>query len=69
MMRIRGEVEFMEDIDLKEKVLEDRPFLKDLGAEGPEDPKLVIFRIAHGEVSFWPVKKEGEYPGTEKVVF
>ena len=69
MMRVRGKVEFLEDINLKKKILEDRPFLKDLGVEGPEDPKLVIFRISHGEASFWPVKKEGEYPGMEKTIF
>ena len=69
MMRVSGEIEFIDDIALKGKVLEDRPFLKELGAEGPDDPKLVIFRIAHGEAFLWPVKKKGEYPGAEKVVF
>ena len=69
MMRVRGVVEFLDDINLKEKVLRDRPFLKDLGATGPDDPRIVIFLMSHGEASFWPKKKEGEYPGIEKVVF
>lgn len=69
MLRIRGEVEFLEDAALKERVLKDRPFLRDLGATGPDDPKLVIFRIAHGEASFWPKKVEGEYPRMEMVRF
>lgn len=69
MLRVSGGVEFIDDIKLKEKVFLDRPFLKNLGATGPDDPRIVIFRIAHGEASFWPIRKEGEYPGAEKVVF
>ncbi|MFA5355150.1 MAG: pyridoxamine 5'-phosphate oxidase family protein [Candidatus Paceibacterota bacterium] len=54
MMRVRGEVEFLEDQPLKEKMLKDRPFLIEFGAKGPTDPRLSIFRIAHGSISFWP---------------
>ena len=52
MMRIAGKVEFIDNPDLREKVLNDRPFLKDLGVTMESD-KLVIFRIAHGEAYFW----------------
>jgi len=69
MMRLRGKVEFVEEPALREQILKDRPFLKDLGAEGPDDPRIVIFRVAHGEAFFWPVKKEGEYPGSDKLKF
>lgn len=31
MMRVAGKVEFLDDIELKKRVLEDRPFLKDFG--------------------------------------
>jgi pyridoxamine 5'-phosphate oxidase len=53
MLRVAGRADFIEDKNLKEKVLLDRPFLKDLGATGPDDPKLIIFYIPHGEISFW----------------
>jgi uncharacterized pyridoxamine 5'-phosphate oxidase family protein len=69
MLRVRGEVEFVNKRSLKERLWTDRPFLKDLGAEGPNDSRIVIFRIAHGEASFWPVKKEGDYPGSEDIKF
>ncbi len=69
MLRVSGGVEFIDDIALKEKVLQDRPFLKDLGAKGPDDPRIIIFRISHGQAAFWPVKKTGEYPGVEKIAF
>jgi len=69
VMRVRGGVEFIEEAALKERVLADRPFLKDLGTKGPDDPRIVIFRITHGEASFWPMKKEGQYPGLDKIKF
>jgi uncharacterized pyridoxamine 5'-phosphate oxidase family protein len=52
MMRVAGEVEFLDDTELKKKVLEDRPILKKLGMTF-DDPRLVIFRIAKGEAYFW----------------
>jgi uncharacterized pyridoxamine 5'-phosphate oxidase family protein len=69
MLRVSGGVEFVEDAKLREKVWQDRPFLKSLGATGPDDSRLVLFRIAHGQASFWPIKKEGEYPGSEAITF
>lgn len=52
MMRVAGEVEFVDDIELKKKVLEDRPFLKEFGMTF-DHPGLIIFRIAKGEAYFW----------------
>ena len=52
MMRVAGEVEFLDDPELKKKLLEDRPILKKLGMTF-DDPKLVIFRIAKGKAYFW----------------
>ena len=64
-MRITGEVEFVDDLKLKAQCLEDRPFLKDAGIKGPDDPELVIFRIRKGEAFFWSLSdtcKESELP-------
>ena len=55
MLRIAGKVEFINDRSLKEKVLEDRPFLKSFGLT-PDSSELIIFRIAHGEAHFWTMK-------------
>ena len=55
MLRISGEVEFLDDIKLKEKVLIDRPFLKNFGLT-VDNPNLVIFRIAHGKAHFWTME-------------
>jgi pyridoxamine 5'-phosphate oxidase len=69
MMRVRGEAEFIKDNQLKERLWQERQFLKGLGATGPQDPRLLIFRIAHGQASLWPERKAGEYPGIAKLKF
>ena len=55
MLRISGEVEFLNDLKLREKVLKDRPFLKSFGLT-IESPELIIFRIAHGDANFWTME-------------
>lgn len=55
MMRVAGEVEFLNDIELKERILKDRPFLKDFGFT-PQSAELVIFRISRGYAYFWTME-------------
>ena len=55
MLRIAGEVEFLEDRGLKERALRDRPFLKSFGLT-IDSPGLIIFRIAHGKAHFWTME-------------
>jgi pyridoxamine 5'-phosphate oxidase len=55
MLRISGKVEFMNDRNLREKALTDRPFLKSFGVT-VDSPDLVIFRIAHGQAHFWTME-------------
>lgn len=52
MLRVAGEIEFLEDPAIKKKVIEDRPFLKDFGLTA-ESPLLVVFRISKGKAHFW----------------
>lgn len=55
MLRISGEAEFVTDPALREKALADRPFLKSFGVTS-DSPKLVLFRIAHGQAFFWTME-------------
>lgn len=66
MLRVAGEVEFLDDLKLKTRVLEDRPFLKDFGLT-PENPELIIFRIPEGEAYFWTI--ENAFQPKEKIKF
>lgn len=52
MLRVSGEAEFLDDPELKKKVINDRPFLKEFGMT-PQDERLVIFRVSQGEAHFW----------------
>jgi len=55
MLRISGSVEFINDRNLKEKVIGERPFLKEFGLT-VDDPGLIVFRIAHGKAHFWTME-------------
>jgi len=55
MLRIAGTVEFLDDTKLKERVMEDRPFLKSFGLT-IHSPGLIIFRVAHGQAHFWTME-------------
>jgi len=55
MLRIAGEVEFLDDRTLKERVMSERPFLKSFGLT-IDSPGLIIFRIAHGRAHFWTME-------------
>jgi len=55
MLRIQGNVEFLDDRYLKEKVLNDRPFLKNYGLHA-DSSSLIIFRISQGKAHFWPME-------------
>jgi uncharacterized pyridoxamine 5'-phosphate oxidase family protein len=46
MMRVAGEVEFLNDQELKKKVLKDRPFLKEFGMTF-DHPGLIILFLEH----------------------
>ncbi len=55
MLRVSGEVEIVNDMGMKEKLVEQRPFLKAISAQNSED-SLVLFRIPHGEAFFWTME-------------
>lgn len=54
-LRVAGSVSFIHDRYLKEKVLGERPFLKEYGLT-VDSPGLIIFRIAHGQAHFWTME-------------
>ena len=68
IMRVAGEVEFLDDINLKRRLLEERPFLKAMGI-GPEDPLLVVFRICRGEARFWTMENNMREAGIGAIRF
>jgi pyridoxamine 5'-phosphate oxidase len=56
MLRISGKAEFIDNPELREKAMNDRPFLKSFGLT-VDSPKMIIFRIVHGKAHFWTMDK------------
>lgn len=68
-LRVTGEAEIVEDLELKGKALEERSFLKALGLHRPDDPNFVLFRIAHGEAHFWKWENNLKEASIPRIVF
>ena len=69
VMRISGEIEFVNDMELKARLLKERPFFKALGIEKPDDPIFVLFRIKKGEAFFWTMADNMKESDIEKIYF
>ncbi len=63
MMRVSGKIEFLDDEHLKERLLSDRPILRQNSA------KQVIFRIETGHAWFWTTKDDGREAVIERTRF
>lgn len=51
-MRITGKAEFVEDMKIREKLVEERPFLKQMGY-GADSPTLIVIRVIPFTATFW----------------
>jgi pyridoxamine 5'-phosphate oxidase len=51
-MRVTGQIEFINDLKIRERLVEARPFLKQMGF-APENPDLIVFRVAKCTAHFW----------------
>jgi pyridoxamine 5'-phosphate oxidase len=54
MMRATGKAVILDDMELKNRLLKDLPYLKTT-VKGPDDPDLVVFRVENGEARFWTI--------------
>jgi uncharacterized pyridoxamine 5'-phosphate oxidase family protein len=69
-MRVSGEIEFVDDLTIRTKIFEERAaLLKGIGIAKPQDPDLVIFRIAKGEAFFWTMENNTRESEIERVKF
>lgn len=62
MMRVTGEVEISNDMVKKQRLIDERDYLKNFTAD---DPELVLLRLSHGKARFWSLKdnlRENELP-------
>jgi uncharacterized pyridoxamine 5'-phosphate oxidase family protein len=52
MLRIAGMVEFVDDRAKKQKLIEEKSYLKDYTADSPE---FILLRLPHGTARFWTI--------------
>lgn len=69
MMRLAGKATFLDDLKLKARLLEERPFLKAIGTGKPDDPLFAVFKIYTGEAHFWTMENNMRESETEKIKF
>jgi uncharacterized pyridoxamine 5'-phosphate oxidase family protein len=67
-MRVTGKVEILEDRALAARLLAERPWLAGI-VSGPDDPKLGIFRVPHGEAQFWTMENNMRERDAPRVKF
>ena len=63
VMRATGTAEFIDDPSMKERLLNERPFLR------PFAENAVIFRVKNGEAWFWTFADSGRESAIERVRF
>ncbi|MGZ4904935.1 MAG: hypothetical protein ACXVIP_04665 [Halobacteriota archaeon] len=62
-MRAAGNVVSLDDPKLKERLLEERPFLR------PVAEDMVFFRVEKGEAWFWTFADSGRESAIERIAF
>jgi len=65
IMRVSGKVKIIEDMAVRKKCIEERPFLTNMGITDPENPLLAVFHLYTGEAYFWTTAdsmKEADIP-------
>jgi pyridoxamine 5'-phosphate oxidase len=67
-MRVTGEVEFVEDAEIKRQAFEKVKFLEDIAGR-PLEHLFEVFRIKSGEAHFWTMKDVLKEPQIERVRF
>ena len=63
VLRASGVVAFLDDPKLKERLLEERPFLR------PTAENIAIFRVEKGDAWFWTFSDSGRESAIERISF
>jgi uncharacterized pyridoxamine 5'-phosphate oxidase family protein len=63
VLRASGVVAFLDDSKLKERLLEERPFLR------PTAENITIFRVEKGDAWFWTFSDSGRESAIERISF
>lgn len=53
VMRVYGTVRFIDDVEVRARCIQERPFVKNFGITTPDNPLLAVFHLYTGEAYFW----------------
>jgi pyridoxamine 5'-phosphate oxidase len=53
VMRVSGNIKFIDDLEVRARCIQERPFVKNFGITEPSNPLLAVFQIYTGEAYFW----------------
>ena len=56
MLRVSGEIEVIDDRKKKQKLLDERDYLKSLKGNA-DDPVFILLRLSHGIARFWTLEQ------------
>ncbi|MBI4650231.1 pyridoxamine 5'-phosphate oxidase family protein [Candidatus Desantisbacteria bacterium] len=68
MLRITGEIEIIDDREKKQKLLNERDYLKSFGGKA-DDPRFILLRLSHGTARFWTLANNGKENELEQIKF
>ena len=66
MLRIAGTVEFVDDRAKKQKLIAEKPYLKDFT---PDSPEFILLRLSHGTARFWTITDNMREKDTKAIEF
>jgi uncharacterized pyridoxamine 5'-phosphate oxidase family protein len=69
VMRVSGKVKIITDLKIKEKCIEERPFIKNFGITTPDNPLLAVFQVYTGEAYFWTMADTMKEAGLPRIKF
>ena len=53
VLRIAGRIEMVRDREIRKRLYEAFPWLKEIGTGTPDTPTIAVFRIPRGRFNFW----------------
>ena len=67
-MRVTGEIEWVDDKALHERICKERAFVGDIIGQ-PVEPLMELFRVHSGEAHFWTLMDNLKEPQLERIKF
>jgi pyridoxamine 5'-phosphate oxidase len=68
MLRVSGKIEIVDDREKKQKLVDERDYLKFLNGNA-DDPSFILLRLSHGKARFWTLQQNMRESGIPVIEF